>query len=189
MIAARRPREPMMDALDRRIVAELGRDGRAQSTAIGEALGVGGNLVAARIRTMEATGAVRVLAVADFRVHGCRMLALIRLRVRGRAPGAVAAELSRRADVLAVHLTSGRPQRSGLLIFAPLVTGKIDRAASALMFVTMRCAAREMKADRDALLPLDVVRALYDTKAAHRMVAVCEGRGSPAAYSAASISP
>jgi len=82
-----------------------------------------------------------------------------------------------------------RPQRSGLLIFAPLVTGKIDRAASALMFVTMRCAAREMKADRDALLPLDVVRALYDTKAAHRMVAVCEGRGSPAAYSAASISP
>jgi len=82
-----------------------------------------------------------------------------------------------------------RPQRSGLLIFAPLVTGKIDRAASALIFVTMRCAAREMKAVRDALLPLDVVRALYDTKAAHRMVAVCEGRGSPAAYSAASISP
>ena len=106
-----------MGALDRRIIAELGRDGRAQSTAIGEALGVGGNLVAARIRTMEATGAVRVLAVADFRVHGYRMLALIRLRVRGRAPGAVAAELSRRADLLAVHLTSGRFQVSCLHAF------------------------------------------------------------------------
>jgi len=30
-----------------------------------------------------------------------------------------------------------------------------------------------MEAVRDALLPLDVVRALYDANAAHRMVAVC----------------
>jgi DNA-binding Lrp family transcriptional regulator len=115
--APRRPRNGTLDAIDRRIIAALRHDGRAQSTAIGEDLGLSGNLVAGRIRAMEAAGTMRVVAVADFRVHGYRMLARIRLQVHGRSPAEVAAELAAREDVLSVHLTSGRYPVSCLYAF------------------------------------------------------------------------
>ncbi len=97
-----------LDETDRRIIEVLTRDGRAQSTAIGEELGLSGNLVANRIRAMDAAGLMRVVAVADFRVHGYKMLARIRLKVSGRPPIDVAHELAARDDVLSVHITSGR---------------------------------------------------------------------------------
>lgn len=106
--AARRQRSATLDEIDRRIIAVLARDGRAQSTAIGEELGLSGNLVANRIRAMDAAGVMRVVAVADFRVHGYRMLARIRLKVSGRPPIEVARALAAREHVLSVHLTSGR---------------------------------------------------------------------------------
>lgn len=104
----RRPRNVALDETDHRIIEVLSRDGRAQSTAIGEELGLSGNLVANRIRAMDAAGLMRVVAVSDFRVHGYRMLARIRLQVSGRPPAEVAQELAARDDVLSVHLTSGR---------------------------------------------------------------------------------
>ncbi|MBU6392945.1 MAG: AsnC family transcriptional regulator [Sphingomonadales bacterium] len=97
-----------LDAIDRGIIAALARDGRAQSTAIAEELGLSGNLVASRIRAMDAAGLMRVVALADFRVHGYRMLARIRLQVTGRSPLDVAQELAARENVLSVHITSGR---------------------------------------------------------------------------------
>lgn len=106
-----------LDDIDRRIIEVLARDGRAQSTTIGEELGLSGNLVANRIRAMDAAGIMRVVAVADFRVHGYKMLARIRLQVRGRAPMDVARELAEREDVLSVHLTSGRYPVSCLYAF------------------------------------------------------------------------
>lgn len=113
----RRPRTAVLDEVDRRIIAALSRDGRAQSTTIGEELGLSGNLVAGRIRAMDAAGLMRVIAIADFRVHGYRMLARIRLQVSARAPADVAGELAGRDDVLAVHLTSGRYSVSCLYAF------------------------------------------------------------------------
>ncbi|KUR81130.1 Lrp/AsnC family transcriptional regulator [Novosphingobium sp. Fuku2-ISO-50] len=115
---ARRARGGALDAIDRRIIIALRRDGRAQSTAIGEDLGLSGNLVANRIRAMDAAGTMRVVAVADYRVHGYRMLARIRLQVNGRSPHDVARELAMRDDVLSVHLTSGRYPVSCLYAFA-----------------------------------------------------------------------
>jgi DNA-binding Lrp family transcriptional regulator len=105
---ARRQRGAALDDTDWRIIEILARDGRAQSTAIGEELGLSGNLVANRIRAMDAAGLMRVVAVADFRVHGYKLLARIRLKVSGRPPLEVARELAQREDVLSVHLTSGR---------------------------------------------------------------------------------
>lgn len=104
----RRQQGAALDETDWRIIEVLARDGRAQSTAIGEELGLSGNLVANRIRAMDASGLMRVMAIADFRVHGYRMLARIRLKVSGRAPLDVARELATREDALSVHLTSGR---------------------------------------------------------------------------------
>ena len=95
----------------------LKRDGRAQSTTIGEELGLSGNLVANRIRAMDAAGLMRVVAVADYRVHGYRLVARIRLQVSGRAPIDVAQELAQRDDVLSVHITSGRYPVSCLYAF------------------------------------------------------------------------
>ena len=106
--SSRRARGSTLDEIDRRIIEVLARDGRAQSTLIGEELGLSGNLVANRIRAMDTAGVMRVVAVADFRVHGYRMLARIRLQVSGRPPIEVARALAERDDVLSVHLTSGR---------------------------------------------------------------------------------
>ena len=64
-----------LDDIDLRIIEVLQRDGRAQSTVIGEELGLTGNLVANRIRAMDAGGLMRVVALSDFRVHGYRLLA------------------------------------------------------------------------------------------------------------------
>lgn len=113
----RRPRGASLDEIDRRIVEVLTRDGRAQSTTIGEELGLSGNLVANRIRAMDAGGQMRVVALADFRVHGYKMLARLRVKVSGRAPLDVARELAERDDVLSVHLTSGRYPVSCLYAF------------------------------------------------------------------------
>ncbi|MBS0477037.1 MAG: AsnC family transcriptional regulator [Proteobacteria bacterium] len=113
----RRPRGATLDDIDRRIIEVLARDGRAQSTTIGEELGLSGNLVANRIRAMDAAGQMRVVAVSDFRIHGYRMLARIRLQVSGRAPLDVARELAARDHVLSVHITSGRYPVSCLYAF------------------------------------------------------------------------
>lgn len=117
-LPARRARSRALDALDRQIIAALRIDGRAQSTAIGEALGQSGNLVANRIRAMDAAGVMRVVAIADFRVHGYGLLARIRLQIHGRSPLAVAQELAERDSVLAVHITSGRYAVSCIYAFA-----------------------------------------------------------------------
>ncbi len=93
------------------------RDGRAQSTTIGEELGLSGNLVANRIRAMDTAGLMRVVAVADYRIHGYRLVARIRLQISGRAPIDVAQELAQRDDVLSVHITSGRYPVSCLYTF------------------------------------------------------------------------
>ncbi|MEO0030314.1 MAG: hypothetical protein RIS94_72 [Pseudomonadota bacterium] len=114
---ARRARGASLDEVDRRIIEVLTRDGRAQSTSIGEELGLSGNLVANRIRAMDAAGLMRVVALADFRVHGYKMLARIRLKVSGRAPIEVANELAASEDVLSVHITSGRYPVSCLYAF------------------------------------------------------------------------
>lgn len=113
----RRMRGVTLDETDRRIIEVLARDGRAQSTTIGEELGLSGNLVANRIRAMDAAGVMRVVAVGDFRIHGYRIVARIRLQVTGRPPVEVARELARRDDVFSVHLTSGRYPVSCLYAF------------------------------------------------------------------------
>ena len=113
----RRTKGVALDDIDLRIIEVLQRDGRAQSTVIGEELGLTGNLVANRIRAMDAGGLMRVVALSDFRVHGYRLLARIRLQVSGRAPLDVARELAEREHVLSVHITPGRYPVSCLYAF------------------------------------------------------------------------
>ncbi|HQS69876.1 MAG: AsnC family transcriptional regulator [Novosphingobium sp. 28-62-57] len=113
----RRAKGTSLDDTDRRIIEVLTRDGRAQSTAIGEELGLSGNLVSNRIRAMDAAGLMRVVAVADHRIHGYRLVVRIRLQVSGRAPIDVARQLAERDEVLSVHITSGRFPVSCLYAF------------------------------------------------------------------------
>ncbi|MCX7282924.1 MAG: AsnC family transcriptional regulator [Novosphingobium sp.] len=113
----RRVKGTSLDDTDRRIVEVLTRDGRAQSTTIGEELGLSGNLVSNRIRAMDAAGLMRVVAVADHRIHGYRLVARIRLQVSGRAPIEIAEQLAQRDEVLSVHITSGRYPVSCLYAF------------------------------------------------------------------------
>lgn len=96
------------DSIDRHIIAELRRDGRASNQQLADRLGLSAATVSARIRRMEEAGQLRVVAVSDFAAHGVSVLLRLTITVAGRPASAVAADLAALAEVLAVHLVTGR---------------------------------------------------------------------------------
>lgn len=97
-----------IDDTDRKIIAELRRNGRASNQEIANRLGIGAVTVAARIRRLEEADKLRVVAVSDFRVHGYDVLLQVAVEVAGRAAAEVAADLAKLDEVFAVQLVSGR---------------------------------------------------------------------------------
>jgi len=107
-----------MDELDRRIIAELKKDGRQSAQAIAEIVGASAVTVRMRIRALEADDLLRVVAVTDFGAAGFNVLLAVGVEVERRRPDDVAAELARFERVLAVNLTTGANDIE-LLVGAP----------------------------------------------------------------------
>lgn len=66
-----------LDEVDRRIVAELSQNGRLPFATVGEALGVSESQVRKRVHRMTASGAVRIMALANPRSLGFETLAFV----------------------------------------------------------------------------------------------------------------
>lgn len=96
-----------LDDIDARIVALLREDGRASCRAIGRELGLSEARVRARIRRLEDSDTLRVVAVTDTAAAGFDMLLAIGVQVEGRAPEAVAQELAALPEVFSVNLAVG----------------------------------------------------------------------------------
>lgn len=96
------------DEIDRAIVGELRRNGRATNQQIADRLQLTAATVSARIRRMEDENKLRVVAVSDFSAHGYNVLLEVAIEVDGRAASEVAAELARFPEVFAAHLVTGR---------------------------------------------------------------------------------
>lgn len=94
--------------IDRDIVAELQRNGRATNQQIAERLGLTATTVAGRIRKMEAANQLRVVAVSDFSAHGYSLLMQVMIEVEGRAASDVIEELALFPEVFAAHQVTGR---------------------------------------------------------------------------------
>jgi Lrp/AsnC family leucine-responsive transcriptional regulator len=98
----------MLDATNRRILAELQADGRLSLAELGRRVGLSPPAVAERVQRLEADGVVRAYrAEIDPRALGLALTAIIRVRP---APGQLAnvADLARETDeVVECHRVTG----------------------------------------------------------------------------------
>ena len=101
------PRSVRVDALDRRIVAALQRDGRRPFTSIGRELGISEAAVRQRVARLQAAGIMQVVAVADPMALGYQAIAMVAIEVDGRARKQVAEAVERLPEVSYLVLTAG----------------------------------------------------------------------------------
>ena len=96
-----------LDATDEGIIALLRADGRMPYRAIARELGVTESTVRARVRRLEESGTMRVVAVTDIEAAGYGMLLAIGVQVESRAPEAVARDLASLPEVFSVNVVVG----------------------------------------------------------------------------------
>jgi len=100
-------KNPVLDSIDSEIIKLLRSNGRATNQEIAERLSVTAATVSARLRRMEDSKAMRVVAVADFAAHDYKILIAIGIRVVGRNAADVARDLAKLPEVFSVNLMCG----------------------------------------------------------------------------------
>ena len=128
-LAAARP--IVLDDLDQAIIALLRQDGRMPYRAIARELAIAENTVRSRVRRMEESDTLRLVAVTDTEAAGYGMLLAIGVQVEGRSPEAVAREMAGIPEVFSVNVVVGA-QDIEILVVAEdqarlneLITGKL----------------------------------------------------------------
>jgi DNA-binding Lrp family transcriptional regulator len=102
-----RPEHIELDEIDQSIIALLRNDGRMAYRALARELDIAENTVRARVRRMEESDTMRVVAVTDTEAAGFGMLLAIGVQVEGRSPEAVAHELAAIPEVFSVSVVVG----------------------------------------------------------------------------------
>lgn len=106
---------PVIDDLDRNIIGLLGANGRATNQEIAENLSITAATVSARLRRMEESRVMRVVAVTDFAAHGYNVLIALGVKVQGRDVCDVGFDLAKLPEVLSVNIMNG-PHEIELLV-------------------------------------------------------------------------
>jgi len=101
------PRPIELDETDQAIIALLREDGRMPYRAIARELQVAENTVRSRVRRMEESDTLRLVAVTDIEAAGYGMLLAIGVQVEGQPPEAVAREMARIPEVFSVNVVVG----------------------------------------------------------------------------------
>ena len=96
-----------LDEIDERIIALLRADGRMPYRTIARETGVTENTVRARVRRLEESNTMRVVAVTDIEAAGYGMLLAIGVQVDNRSPESVALELAAIPEVFSVNVVVG----------------------------------------------------------------------------------
>lgn len=99
--------EYIPDELDMKIIALLQKDGRTSTQDIAKEFNSTSSTIRKRIRRLEETGTMRVVAVTDFAAAGYDLLLAIGIEVESRNAEAVAMDLAALPEVFAVNLTTG----------------------------------------------------------------------------------
>ena len=92
------------DDLDMKIIALLQEDGRTPTQDIAKRFN---STIRKRIRRLEETGTMRVVAVTDFAAAGYDLLLAIGIEVESRAAEDVGNDLAQLPEVFSVNLTTG----------------------------------------------------------------------------------
>lgn len=96
-----------LDDIDDAIIALLREDGRMPFRAIARELDIAENTVRARVKRMEESDTMRVVAVTDIEAAGYGMLLAIGVQVEGRSPEAVARDMAEIHEVFSVNVVVG----------------------------------------------------------------------------------
>ncbi len=107
-LAVTQPEAPIdLDATDQGIIALLREDGRMPYRAIARELGITEATVRARVKRLEESNTMRVVAVTDIEAAGYGMLLAVGVQVENRSPEAVAADLAAIDEVFSVNVVVG----------------------------------------------------------------------------------
>jgi Lrp/AsnC family transcriptional regulator, leucine-responsive regulatory protein len=98
---------PTLDEVDAGIIDILRQNGRATNQEIAERMGVTPSTVSARLKRLDESKAMRVVAVSDFAAHDYNILIAVGVKVHGRDSKAVAEDLAALPEVFSVSLMSG----------------------------------------------------------------------------------
>jgi DNA-binding Lrp family transcriptional regulator len=123
------------DEIDQRIIALLREDGRMPFRSIARTLELTETTVRARVRRLEASNAMKVVAVTDFQAAGYDLLLAVGVQVEGRSPQAVAQDLAALREVFSVNVVIGTHDIELLVVaedqaaLAELMTRRLARVA------------------------------------------------------------
>lgn len=95
------------DDVDEKIIAAMRRDGRISNRDLAQLIGVNEGTVRTRLRRLEDSNTMRVVAIRDLKSMGFEHLCAVGVQVKGRAVGDVAADLADIPQVLTVNVTLG----------------------------------------------------------------------------------
>ncbi len=101
------PEQIELDAIDERIIELLREDGRMAYRALARELDLTEATARARVRRLEESNAMRVVAVTDFQAAGYELLLAVGIQVENRAPVEVAEELARIPEVFSINVVIG----------------------------------------------------------------------------------
>ena len=96
-----------LDELDYAIIELLRADGRLPYRAIARELGLTEATVRSRVKRLEESGTMRVVAVTDIEAAGYQMLLAIGVQVENRSPSDVAADLAKVPEIFSVNVVVG----------------------------------------------------------------------------------
>lgn len=99
---------PTLDELEIGIIDILRENGRATNLEIAERLGVTAATVSSRIKRLEESRAMKVVAVSDFAAHGYDIMLAVGIKVAGRDVEDVAADLAKFPEVFSINQMNGR---------------------------------------------------------------------------------
>jgi len=105
-----------LDDMDYAIIDLLREDGRLPYRAIARELGLTETTVRTRVKRLEESGTMRVVAVTDIEAAGYQMLLAIGVQVENRSPSDVAADLAEVPEIFSVNVVVGLHDVEVLLV-------------------------------------------------------------------------
>jgi Lrp/AsnC family transcriptional regulator for asnA, asnC and gidA len=96
-----------LDSLDEQIIAAMRKDGRISNRDLAALLGLNEATIRTRLRRLEDSNIIRVVAIRDLAAMGHEYVAAVGVQVRGRSVADVAADLATIEKVLTVNITIG----------------------------------------------------------------------------------
>ncbi|GAB3281441.1 Lrp/AsnC family transcriptional regulator [Parahaliea aestuarii] len=107
---------PQLDEVDHRIIALLREDGRMPFRALAKELGLTETTVRGRVRRLEESNTMRVVAVTDIEAAGYNLLLAVGVQVENRTPESVARELAAIPEVFSVNVVVGTHDIEALVV-------------------------------------------------------------------------